>query len=154
MIKVRLPRTVFNVDYYLEYCGSRVNYILQDSRFLNAEIHRPLKKLLDNEERLFLKVALFDDITYSVGMLTGNIYQPFDYDDEDGVININMSFSPKQIILSDNISFIEGEINHEVMIGAENINDSYLIKIFVEKPSLSLFNKILRESDCHYLDFE
>ena len=140
MIKISIPPVPVNV--YLKYSGSRLNLMQRYSAFENSGIE--FQKTFKNiKETITVKVKLFDDKIYHLGLISRNIYTEVNNE----FVQIENGFiMHREIILNNNITFISGGITMDVDVNGELINEHYSFKVFI-KYGNSKINEYITEAE-------
>lgn len=125
MIKIKLPATPAKI--YLKYNGSRLNLMRKYSVFLNSRIET--ERIFENiKETITIKVRLFDNKIYHLGLISRNIYTEID----NNLVQFENGFLiHNYILLSNNLTFIQGVITMDLEFDGEFINERYLFKVFI-----------------------
>lgn len=125
MIKINKPATAAKI--YLKYNGSRLDLMQKYSAFLNSRIE--FEKIFENvKETITIKVKLFDNKIYYLGLISRNIYTEIN----NNLVQFENGFlMHNSILLSNNLTFIQGVITMDLEINGEFINERYLFKVFI-----------------------
>jgi hypothetical protein len=145
MIKINKPTVPAKI--YLKYNGSRLDLMEKYSAFLNSgiEIEKTFKNI---KETLTIKVKLFDNKIYYLGLISRNIYTEID---NELVQYENGFLIHHTIILNNNLTFFSGIITMDIDINGEFINERYYFKVFVN--SSSSINQYIIESEIECENF-
>jgi hypothetical protein len=125
MIKINKPAIAAKI--YLKYNGSRLDLMQKYSAFLNSRIE--FEKIFENvKETITIKVKLFDNKIYYLGLISRNIYTEIN----NNLVKFENGFlMHNSIMLSNNLTFIQGVITMDLEINGEFINERYLFKVFI-----------------------
>jgi hypothetical protein len=145
MIKINKPTVPAKI--YLKYNGSRLDLMEKYSAFLNSgiEIEKTFKNI---KETLTIKVKLFDNKIYYLGLISRNIYTEID---NELVQYENGFLIHHTIILNNNLTFFSGIITMDIDINGEFINERYNFKVFIN--SSSSINQYIVESEIECENF-
>ncbi|MGL2999404.1 hypothetical protein [Flavobacterium sp. RSSB_23] len=140
MIKISIPPVPVNV--YIKYSGSRLNLVQRYNAFEDSRIE--FEKTFKNiKETITVKVKLFDDKIYHLGLISRNIYTEVNNE----LIQFENGFlMHNEIILNNDITFISARITMDVEVNGELINESYSFKVFI-KYNNSKINKYIVEAE-------
>lgn len=125
MVKVNKPATSAKI--YLKYNGCRLDLMETYSKILNSHIEFD-KNFSNIRETITIKIKLFDNKTYYLGLISRNIYTEINNNlvqFENGFIIHN------SILLSNNLTYFQGIITMDIEINGEFINERYLFKVFI-----------------------
>lgn len=145
MIKINKPAIPAKI--YLKYNGSRLDLMERYSTFLNSGIE--FEKTFKNiKETLTIKVKLFDNKIYHLGLISRNIYTEIN---NELVRYENGFLIHHTIILNNNLTYFSGIITMDVELNGEFVNEKYTFKIFIN--SSSPINQYVIESEIECENF-
>lgn len=145
MIKINKPAIPAKI--YLKYNGSRLDLMERYSTFLNSGIE--FEKTFKNiKETLTIKVKLFDNKIYYLGLISRNIYTEIN---NELVQYENGYLIHHTIILNNNLTYLSGIITMDVDLNGEFINEKYTFKVFIN--SASQINQYVIDSEIECENF-
>jgi hypothetical protein len=145
MIKINKPPVPAKI--YLKYNGSRLDLMEKHSAFLNSGIEFE-KIFKSTKETLTIKVKLFDNKIYYLGLISRNIYTEIN----DELVQFENGYLIHHtIILNNNLTYFSGIITLDIDLNGEYINERYTFKVFIN--SNNSINEYVIESEIECENF-